>query len=215
MSRLKEGERDKLLRLDEMLAAALFGTEENLVRVDMSGYQERHTVSRLVGARPGYVGPAVQEATMEAQVVTCERCGRKNRVPPDAPAGSPRCGQCHAPLPWLAHAGHDNFADVVEKSTIPVVVDLWAPWCGPCRMVSPALEQVARELAGKLKLVKVNVDEAPKLSERFSVQAVPTLLVIREGRTVARQAGAAPAPCSETGWNRLWGLQTRQTGDEP
>ncbi|MFC5262374.1 thioredoxin family protein [Kribbella qitaiheensis] len=83
-----------------------------------------------------------------------------------------------------------NFPDVVEKSRIPVVVDLWAPWCGPCRMVGPALEQVARELAGTVKPVQVTVDEASKLSEHFSVQSVPTLLVIREGRTGGQTHGS-------------------------
>jgi len=129
---------------------------------------------------------------MATTVVQCERCGRKNRVPAAA-TGSPRCGNCHAPLPWMTDADDDDFADVVEGSALPVVVDLWAPWCGPCRMVSPALERVAKDLAGRVKLVKVDVDQAPKLSERFSVQAVPTLLVMRGGEVIARQAGAAPA----------------------
>ena len=75
---------------------------------------------------------------------------------------------------------------------MPVLVDLWAPWCGPCRMVSPALEQLATELAGSLKLVKVNVDKAPQISQRFEVQAVPTLLIIQDGKVLARRAGAAP-----------------------
>jgi len=131
------------------------------------------------------------------KVVTCERCGRKNRVPAEA-QGSPKCGQCGAPLPWVTDAGDDSFPGIAEQATIPVVVDLWAPWCGPCRMVSPALEQLAQQLAGTIKLVRVNVDEAPKLSERFTVQAVPTLLVMRRGQVIARQAGAAPAPALRT-----------------
>jgi len=72
-----------------------------------------------------------------------------------------------------------------------VLVDLWAPWCGPCRMVSPALAQLAGEMAGQLKLVKVNVDQAPKLQQRFGVQAIPTLMVLRKGQVIARHAGAA------------------------
>ena len=75
---------------------------------------------------------------------------------------------------------------------MPVLVDFWATWCAPCRMVSPALEQLARELAGELKLVKIDCDAAPKLVERFSVQAVPTLLVMRDGQILSRQSGAAP-----------------------
>jgi thioredoxin 2 len=128
----------------------------------------------------------------ESRIIECPHCGKKNRVPPAA-SGIPRCGNCHQPLPWIADAGDDSFAEVVEQSTLPVVVDLWATWCGPCRMVSPALERVARELAGKIKLVKVDVDQAPKLSERFAVQAVPTLMVVRGGNVIARQPGAAPA----------------------
>jgi thioredoxin 2 len=127
-----------------------------------------------------------------AAIVVCPHCGRRNRVPATA-SGVPRCGNCHRPLPWIADATDDAFAEVVEQSTLPVVVDLWATWCGPCRMVSPALERVATDLAGRIKLVKVDVDAAPKVAERFQVRAVPTLLVVDGGQVVARQAGAAPA----------------------
>jgi thioredoxin 2 len=130
---------------------------------------------------------------MTAKIVECARCGRKNRVPAAA-AGSPRCGNCGAPLPWIADATDDDFAEIAESAAIPVIVDLWATWCGPCRMVSPALEQVATEMAGRLKLVKVDVDRAPKLSEQFAVHAVPTLLLMDHGQVISRQAGAAPAP---------------------
>ena len=81
---------------------------------------------------------------------------------------------------------------MAEAPTIPVVLDLWAPWCGPCRMVSPALESLARQYAGKVKLVKVNVDQAPQVSRRFEVQGIPTLVVLKEGKVVSRQTGAAP-----------------------
>ncbi|WP_233576145.1 thioredoxin [Saccharopolyspora rhizosphaerae] len=106
--------------------------------------------------------------------------------------GRPTCGQCHRPIPWIVEAGDADFAEVAEKSSLVVLADLWAPWCGPCRMVSPALEKVAKEHAGRLKLVKVNVDAAPKTSQRFTVQAVPTLLMLDKGRVIARQAGALP-----------------------
>jgi thioredoxin 2 len=130
---------------------------------------------------------------MDTKVVVCPNCGKKNRVPA-AGNGTPRCGNCHQPLPWVVDAGDDDFGDVAERAQLLVLVDMWATWCGPCRQVSPALEQVARDLAGKVKLVKVDVDKSPKLSERFSVQAVPTLMLIRDGQVISRRAGAAPAP---------------------
>jgi thioredoxin 2 len=130
---------------------------------------------------------------MAAGLIRCEHCGRTNRVPA-ATKGIPRCGHCHQPLPWIADADDATFAEIAEAATVPVVVDLWAPWCGPCRMVSPALERLAHDLAGKIKLVKVNVDEAPQLGQRFDVRAVPTLLILRKGEVSARQAGALPLP---------------------
>ncbi|MFF4958846.1 thioredoxin [Streptomyces sp. NPDC001222] len=132
-------------------------------------------------------------STARATTVSCPHCGRANRVPVAA-EGRPRCGHCKQPLPWVVDAGDNDFTDVVEKASVPVVVDLWATWCGPCRMVSPALEQVATDLAGRIKLAKVDIDRNPQLARRFEVQAVPTLLVLDHGETVARQAGAAPAP---------------------
>ena len=112
-----------------------------------------------------------------AEIITCPNCGRRNRVPAAA-AGLPRCGNCHQPLPWIADAADDTFAEVAEAAPLPVVVDLWAPWCGPCRMVSPALAQVAADLAGRVKLVKVNVDESPKIQQRFDVQAFRTYCLL-------------------------------------
>jgi thioredoxin 2 len=125
------------------------------------------------------------------QVVVCQNCGTKNRVPATA-RGVPRCGKCHTPLQWIVNASDADFASVVEAATIPVLVDMWAPWCGPCRMVSPALEQIAGEFAGQLKLVKVNADEAPALSQRFDVMAIPTLILFRNGEVIDTQVGAAP-----------------------
>ena len=131
------------------------------------------------------------DAAVRRSVVTCPHCGRRNRVPSVAD-GVPRCGNCHNSLPWIAEAGDDDFAAVAERASIPVLVDFWATWCGPCRMVSPALEQLATERTGVIKLVKVDVDRAPALGQRFQIQAVPTLLVLRGGEVAARQAGAAP-----------------------
>lgn len=140
--------------------------------------------------------------TDSARIVGCPQCGRKNRVPAAA-AGRPRCAQCRHWLPWIVDAGDETFADVAEKSSIPVLVDFWATWCGPCRMVSPALEQLAGERSGELKLVKVDVDRAPLLSQRYAVRAVPTLLLLREGKLLGRQSGAMPI-----GALRAWADQT-------
>ena len=101
-------------------------------------------------------------------VIACPSCGTKNRVPATA-SGVPRCGKCHQPLPWIVDAGAAEFDQIVSASRLPIVVDLWAPWCGPCRTVSPLLEQLARELAGRIRLVKVNVDQAPAVQARASV----------------------------------------------
>ncbi|MCW7940792.1 thioredoxin [Streptomyces hygroscopicus] len=130
---------------------------------------------------------------MRTTIVNCLNCGRGNRVPVAA-EGLPNCGSCESPLPWVVDAFDADFDEIAAEATPPVLVDLWATWCGPCRMVSPALEQVAKELAGRIKLVKVDIDRNPRLGSRFAVQAVPTLLVLDHGEVIARQAGAAPAP---------------------
>ncbi|MEI5006984.1 thioredoxin [Streptomyces sp. PmtA] len=129
----------------------------------------------------------------DSRTVVCVACGRGNRVPAAAD-GLPRCGSCTSPLPWIADAGDADFEEVAEKAAPVVLVDLWATWCGPCRTVGPALEQVARELAGRIKLVRVDVDQAPRIAQKFQVQAVPTLILMDRGEVIARQAGAAPAP---------------------
>lgn len=129
---------------------------------------------------------------MEPVLTSCPACGKTNRVPASA-AGHPRCGNCKADLPWIVSADDTDFTAVAENSQVPVLVDFWAAWCGPCRMVSPVLDKLARERPGKIKLVKVDVDKSPRLSQRFEVQAIPTLMVIVDGKVAARQAGAAPA----------------------
>ncbi|MBD1593529.1 thioredoxin [Arthrobacter sp. S1_S22] len=129
---------------------------------------------------------------MEPALTTCPDCGKTNRVPAQA-AGRPRCGNCKADLPWIVAAGDADFAAVAEQSPVPALVDFWAAWCGPCRMVSPVLDKLARERPGRIKLVKVDVDKSPGLSRRFDVQAIPTLMVMVDGKVAARQAGAAPA----------------------
>jgi thioredoxin 2 len=126
-------------------------------------------------------------------VVQCQTCGTKNRVPWQA-KGLPRCQKCKSALPWLAEAGDSSFAEVVTASVLPVLVDVWAPWCAPCRAISPSLERLANDKAGQIKLVKINADESPQVSARFGIQAIPTLLILHGGRVISRQTGAAPEP---------------------
>lgn len=130
--------------------------------------------------------------TVEPVLIKCPNCGKTNRIPA-ATGGRPRCGNCRQDLPWIVSASDDDFAVVAEQSAVPALIDFWADWCGPCRMVSPVLHKLATERPGRIKLVKVDVDRSPRLSRRFDVQAVPTLMVIVGGKVVARQAGAAPA----------------------
>jgi len=125
-------------------------------------------------------------------VLACAHCGRKNRIAP-AERGAPHCGACGRPLAWLVTATDATF-DVEAKSSVTVLVDLWAPWCGPCRFVAPVLEELAREFAGRLKVVKVNVDENRQTQARFGAMSIPTLVVLRDGREVDRIVGALPKP---------------------
>jgi thioredoxin 2 len=125
-------------------------------------------------------------------ILSCASCGTKNRIRPSA-RGVPACASCHASLPWLVHASDATF-DVEAEAQVAVLVDLWAPWCGPCRFVAPILEDLAREYAGRLKVVKVDVDQNPALAQRFQASSIPTLVVIRDGRVVDRIVGALPKP---------------------
>ncbi len=128
---------------------------------------------------------------MTERPVTCPSCGAKNRVPITA-AGKPRCGKCQADLPWLADATTEQFHQLVNNSSLPVLVDLWAPWCGPCRAVAPALEQLARNRAGRVRVVKVNVDDEPSVSNGLGVQGIPTMVLFSNGSEIGRQVGALP-----------------------
>jgi thioredoxin 2 len=127
-----------------------------------------------------------------ATIVACPSCGTRSRVRPH-PAAIPRCPRCKAALPWLVDADETSFAEEI-RAPVPVVADLWAPWCGPCRMVSPVLERLARRRAGAVKVVKLNVDEAPALAAEYRAMSIPLLVVIRDGREVDRIVGALPEP---------------------
>ena len=127
---------------------------------------------------------------MGSNIVVCPACRAKNRVP-SASSGSPRCAKCHAGLPWLVEAGDVGFADAVDTKRL-VLVDLWAPWCGPCRMVAPVLEKLSQEFADSLKVVKVNVDESPRVAQRYEARSIPMLLFMRNGELVETVIGAQP-----------------------
>lgn len=128
---------------------------------------------------------------MPTAVMACTECGTRNRVANDA-SGRPRCSRCHADLPWLTEVTTSEFDGVIGNSSLPALLDLWAPWCGPCRAVAPALEQLSVDLAGSLRVVKVNVDDSPEVSARLGVQGIPTMVLFVDGAEVARQVGALP-----------------------
>lgn len=129
---------------------------------------------------------------MATRETLCPHCATRNRVPVAA-HGHPRCGKCHADLPWLVDVASAEFDEVIANSSLPVLVDLWAPWCGPCRAVAPALEHLAAERAGSLRIAKVNVDDEPAVSQRLGVQGIPTMVLFRDGVEAGRQVGALPA----------------------
>jgi thioredoxin 2 len=124
--------------------------------------------------------------------IVCPHCGSVNRVPSARLEERPHCGQCHEPL----FTGHPitlsaaNFDRHASRADIPLVVDFWAPWCGPCRTMAPAFEQAARVLEPKVRLAKVNTEEAQALAARFGIVSIPTLIIFRAGHEVARQPGA-------------------------
>jgi thioredoxin 2 len=122
--------------------------------------------------------------------LVCTACGKKNKIRPSA-KGSPHCGSCGEALPWLVNATDATFPHE-SRSSVAVLVDLWAPWCGPCRVVGPQLEALSKEYAGRLKVIKVNVDDNPALSQQFQATSIPTLIVIKEDRVVDRIVGALP-----------------------
>ena len=134
-------------------------------------------------------------------VIACANCGRKNRIPYRRLGEPGQCGECQNPLPPpsapLDIDTEARFAQVISQSALPVVVDYWAPWCGPCRMVAPELAKVAAANAGRWLVVKVNTEALPGLGQRYQIQSIPTMAVFVGGQEAARTAGARPVPAIE------------------
>jgi len=127
-------------------------------------------------------------------IIVCPSCGTKNRVDLNMADKHPTCGNCKSPLPieGPVEVTDADFDTAVLRSALPVLVDFWAPWCGPCRMVGPIVEELSREYAGRLTVAKVNTDDNRELAGRFKIQGIPTLMLFKEGNPVERITGAAP-----------------------
>lgn len=127
---------------------------------------------------------------MADRIVCCPHCGTRNRLRPEA-EGVPRCAKCKNLLPWITSATEATF-DAEINASVPVIVDFWATWCAPCRMISPVLERLAEEHVGRLKVVEVDVDREQRLAQQWQAMSIPLLVVMRNGEEVDRIVGALP-----------------------
>jgi thioredoxin 2 len=131
--------------------------------------------------------------------IACASCLAANRVPAARTGENPKCGKCGAPLLDGAPAelGEAQFEQFVARTELPVLVDFWAPWCGPCRAMAPHFERAAKSLKDRVRLVKVNTEEAPQLAARYGIRAIPTLVLFRNGAEAKRMSGALDAGALE------------------
>jgi thioredoxin 2 len=135
---------------------------------------------------------------IDTLVMQCSNCGTKNRVPKNRLKDKPICGKCKKPLAAGSFPDHPvtitdgSFSQEVLSHPGVVLVDCWAPWCGPCKMVAPILDQLASEYAGRVKITKLNVDENPEIASQYGIQSIPTMLVFKNGQKVDQLVGALP-----------------------
>ena len=133
--------------------------------------------------------------TDDTLTFACPHCHRMNRVPAAKLGAQPNCGHCHQPL-FTAQPlalGVDHFGAHADRSQLPLLVDFWAPWCGPCQMMAPHFERAAAQLEPKVRLAKVDTQSEPTLGQRYNIRSIPTLVLFKAGREIARQSGAMDA----------------------